>query len=73
MSGYEPEKHEKGPMERVSSDFKDHTSGRQFSLTGENAPIVEADHTKLVRGLHGRHMQMIAIGKLLFCICATGC
>ncbi|KAI9726051.1 MAG: hypothetical protein M1828_002059 [Chrysothrix sp. TS-e1954] len=62
--GYDNEKAQaqREPLPRVSSDFKDHTSGRQFSLTGEHDAIVNEDHTKLIRGLHGRHMQMIAIG-----------
>lgn len=50
------------PGERTGS-FKEHVQGRQFSLTGENEEIVAADTNQLKRGLHGRHMQMIAIGK----------
>lgn len=48
--------------EEVGTDFKDHVRGRQFSLTGENEPIAEADANNLHRQLTGRHMQMIAIG-----------
>jgi amino acid transporter len=44
------------------SDFKAHTRGRQFSLNGENADIVEGDVHNLHRGLNGFHTSMIAIG-----------
>jgi hypothetical protein len=44
------------------SGFKDHTHGRQFSLQGENADIVEGDVHNLHRGLNGFHTSMIAIG-----------
>lgn len=55
-----PEKRASVP--EVSSTLADHLRGRQFSLSGENEPIVEADSQKLHRDLKGRHMQMIAIG-----------
>lgn len=51
--------HEKGPP---PADLKAHITGKQ--LDEENVTIVEADTNKLVRGLQGRHMQMIAIGML---------
>lgn len=51
--------HEKAPP---PADLKAHVSGKQ--LDEENAEVVLGDTNKLVRGLHGRHMQMIAIGML---------
>lgn len=42
--------------------FHDHIHGRQFSLTGENSGLVDADVNKLQRGLSGFHTSMIAIG-----------
>lgn len=45
---------------RRDSTFEDHRRGSQFDPVNEG--IVEEDVTKLKRNLHGRHMQMIAIG-----------
>lgn len=50
------------PPIETNADLADHFKGRQFSVVGENEPIVTADTTKLKRALKGRHMQMIAIG-----------
>ena len=43
------------------STFEDHRRGSQFDPVNEG--IVTEDVNKLKRNLHGRHMQMIAIGK----------
>jgi len=45
---------------RRESTFADHRRGSQFDLSNE--VIVTDDVNKLKRNLHGRHMQMIAIG-----------
>ncbi|SMR52478.1 unnamed protein product [Zymoseptoria tritici ST99CH_3D1] len=45
-----------------NANFKDHARGRQFSLQGDNADIVEGDVQNLHRGLNGFHTSMIAIG-----------
>ena len=46
---------------RRDSTFEDHRRGSQFDPVNEG--IVTEDVNKLKRNLHGRHMQMIAIGK----------
>lgn len=51
---------EKDPQPRLSATFKDHRRGSQFDTANE--VIVDQDVNQLKRGLHGRHMQMIAIG-----------
>lgn len=50
--------------ERRDSTFEDHRRGSQFDPVNEG--IVTEDVTKLKRNLHGRHMQMIAIGMSSF-------
>jgi hypothetical protein len=45
---------------RRESTFSDHRRGSQFDALNEG--IVTEDVNKLKRNLHGRHMQMIAIG-----------
>jgi amino acid transporter len=47
---------------RRESTFAEHRRGSQFDPVNEG--IVTEDVNKLKRGLHGRHMQMIAIGML---------
>ena len=56
---------------RRESTFADHRRGSQFDT--ENEGIVTEDVNKLKRNLHGRHMQMIAIGLvvLFFCIATS--
>ncbi|KAK5110309.1 hypothetical protein LTR62_006162 [Meristemomyces frigidus] len=56
--GYE----EKDGSPTGSVGWRDHTHGRQFSITGENSGLVEADVNELHRGLSGFHTSMIAIG-----------
>jgi yeast amino acid transporter len=46
----------------VPHTFHDHAHGRQFSLTGANLGLVQADVNQLQRGLNGLHTSMIAIG-----------
>lgn len=53
-----------GEKPRRESVFKDLATGPQ--LTPDNELIVTAETNKLKRNLHGRHMQMIAIGMLAF-------
>ena len=48
--------------DRRVSTFAEHRRGSQFDPANEG--IVTEDVNKLKRGLHGRHMQMIAIGML---------
>jgi amino acid transporter len=48
--------------DRRESTFADHRRGSQFDPVNEG--IVTEDVNKLKRNLHGRHMQMIAIGRL---------
>jgi amino acid transporter len=45
---------------RRDSTFDEHRRGSQFDPVNEG--IVTEDVNKLKRNLHGRHMQMIAIG-----------
>ena len=54
---------EKDIAGRRESTFADHRRGSQFDPTNEG--IVTEDVNKLKRNLHGRHMQMIAIGMSL--------
>jgi hypothetical protein len=53
--------HEKDIAARRDSAFEDHRRGSQFDPVNEG--IVTEDVNKLKRNLHGRHMQMIAIGR----------
>ena len=46
---------------RRGSKFEDHRRGSQFDPTNEL--VVTEDVNALKRNLHGRHMQMIAIGE----------
>ena len=52
--------HEKDIAGRRDSTFDDHRRGSQFDPVNEG--VVTEDVHKLKRNLHGRHMQMIAIG-----------
>ena len=45
---------------RRESTFLDHRRGSQFDPVNEG--VITEDVNKLKRNLHGRHMQMIAIG-----------
>ena len=60
------EKHyDSGPVYqdgRRESTFADHTKGHQISDDPETQQMVAEDTHKLKRNLHGRHLQMIAIG-----------
>lgn len=54
---------EKDLAGRRESTFDDHRRGSQFDPANEG--IITEDVNKLKRNLHGRHMQMIAIGRFL--------
>jgi hypothetical protein len=63
--------HEKDIAARRDSTFEDHRRGSQFDPVNEG--IVTEDVNKLKRKLHGRHMQMIAIGRSSFMATNSKC